>query len=96
MKKLIILLLLSLIACNKENVGQTKDSTRSTEKKDTSEYTSNKLYLENEKIALIAIKNNIASDTASLILNSYYIATENDFDSELEVYEKIIDSSNKS
>jgi len=97
MKKIIIILLISVVGCNKdkENVVQTKGDEPLSQKEEATDRANFKMIFANEKIALIAIKNKIPSDSVYLILNNYYNKTGHSFVSEIEVYEKIIDSISK-
>lgn len=96
MKKIIIILILTLIGCNKnkESIQTKKEKPLSKEEKAS---ISGDIVLEdeNEKIAVIAIKNKMPIDSAYLILHDYYSKTNLNYYSEIEVYEKIIDSISK-
>ena len=102
MKKIILITLFSFFGCNKfnENVEQANIVKSNSykplsNKEQATNFADGKLYMSNEIIALIAIKNSVPSDSTYLILQNYYIKTYDDIDSELKIYERKIESISK-
>lgn len=96
MKKIIIILLLSLIGCNKDKeIIQIKKEKPLIKEEMASGNADVKLLFSNEKIALIALKNKIPSDSVYLILYNYFDKTPYFPNLEINSYEKIIDTISK-